>query len=170
MSIRTESLVLRKGTQADIAQLVPAIGDRVVAEQLAHVPWPYTEQDAVKFIARMQTGELPRFLVFQQSENGEVLVGGCGASSKDGHVTIGYWVRHSHWGRGIATEAVAALLVQLAGDGHEDVFAEHKPENLGSAKVLAKLGFDEIEPTDKLMKLPEKSEPFLILRHKRLKP
>jgi [ribosomal protein S5]-alanine N-acetyltransferase len=54
---------------------------------------------------------------------------------------IGYGVRRDRWGQGIATEA-ASLLVGLGFGqlGLHRIFAYHHPDNIGSGRVLQKIG------------------------------
>ena len=57
---------------------------------------------------------------------------------RDGRREIGYWIGRDHWGRGVATAALAAFL------GEEKARPLHAgvvPENGGSLRVLAKCGF-----------------------------
>lgn len=57
-------------------------------------------------------------------------------------VTIGYFLSESHWGKGIATEAVSILLDYLFKDGGINrIQAEVMPLNEASKKVLLKNGF-----------------------------
>lgn len=160
--IRTARLSLRPGRSGDIKALVAAMADRVVVEQLSSVPWPYTRADAERFIAGMTRDAMPRYLIFQSGADGEALVGGCGVTRGGEQLKIGYWVKREVWGQGVATEAVAALLDTLRALGYDRVFAEHKPENLASARVLEKLGFAVCEGEP----LVDKSHPALVLRVK----
>ena len=57
-------------------------------------------------------------------------------------VTIGYYLSESHWGKGIATEAVKILLEYLFTDVNVNrIQAEVMPLNETSKKVLLKNGF-----------------------------
>ncbi len=57
-------------------------------------------------------------------------------------VTIGYFLSEAHWGRGIATEAVAILVDFLFKDVNVNrIQAEVMPPNENSKKVLLKNGF-----------------------------
>ena len=71
------------------------------------------------------------------------VVGGCGLlSRRQDEFELGYCLRKSSWGRGIATEAVRAVLD--AGFRHlhaHRVYATVDPDNPSSAHVLEKLGF-----------------------------
>ena len=68
---------------------------------------------------------------------------------QDGHFEVGYWIGKEHWGKGIATRALAQFL---------DVVADRRPlyawvaaHNLGSIRVLEKCGFttDSDQPPSK---------------------
>lgn len=72
-----------------------------------------------------------------------VLVGGEVAGSvasfvQDGHREIGYWIGREHWGRGVATRAVALLLELEQRRPLEAWAARH---NVASQRVLEKNGF-----------------------------
>jgi RimJ/RimL family protein N-acetyltransferase len=51
---------------------------------------------------------------------------------------VGYWIAGSHWGRGVATAALAAFLVE---DEHRPLVAHVAVHNPGSRRVLEKCGF-----------------------------
>ncbi|CAN5669361.1 GNAT family N-acetyltransferase [soil metagenome] len=57
---------------------------------------------------------------------------------QDGHREIGYWIGKEHWGKGIATEAVARFLDLVTDRPLYAWVAEH---NIGSIRVLEKCGF-----------------------------
>jgi [ribosomal protein S5]-alanine N-acetyltransferase len=55
---------------------------------------------------------------------------------------MGVHLLEGHWKKGIATEACIAVIGRAFDDlGVDWLFAGHSPENIGSAKLLAKLGF-----------------------------
>ncbi len=57
---------------------------------------------------------------------------------------IGYMLARSHWGRGIAAEAVGRVIEHLFDvEGHRRIFADTDPDNLGSRRLLEKLGFQQ---------------------------
>ena len=63
---------------------------------------------------------------------------------------IGWWVDPRVWGRGIATEAAAAMLCEaFCRLGAESVVARYQAANLGSARVTANIGMSPFrESTD----------------------
>ena len=56
-------------------------------------------------------------------------------------VEIGYALVPAQWGKGIAREAVRALVTQLFAEGNRRVFADTDPDNTPSNRLLEKLGF-----------------------------
>jgi RimJ/RimL family protein N-acetyltransferase/uncharacterized cupin superfamily protein len=70
------------------------------------------------------------------------VVGDIEAWDQDGRRLIGYWVGRAHWGRGIATAALAGFLAN-----HEKgrpAFALVALHNVGSLRVLEKCGFRRV--------------------------
>ncbi|GAA2048017.1 GNAT family N-acetyltransferase [Catenulispora yoronensis] len=57
---------------------------------------------------------------------------------------LGYWLGRDHWGRGIATTALALFLCEMT---TRPVHAYVAPHNAGSRRVLEKCGFrvDDVE-------------------------
>ena len=61
---------------------------------------------------------------------------------RQGKVTeIGYGLKRAYWGKGLVTEAVAALIDLLFAEGQRRVFADTDPDNKASIAVLQRLGF-----------------------------
>ena len=73
-------------------------------------------------------------------EQGEV-VGNVGSWVADGERLIGYWIGREHWGRGIATRAVADLVAEIAERPVHACVVEH---NRASIRVLEKCGFEVV--------------------------
>ncbi len=70
------------------------------------------------------------------------MVGHVTAFESDDRLWVGYWIARSHWGRGIATEAVLLLLAE---ETRRPLHARVASSNLGSCRVLEKCGFEAIE-------------------------
>lgn len=86
-------------------------------------------------------------------ETGE-LIGCCGLRPyAENTYEIGFHLRPQFWGKGYAMEAAnAAIEYAFTTLQAEKIFAGHNPKNVGSQKVLAKLGFEYLrdefyEPT-----------------------
>ena len=57
---------------------------------------------------------------------------------ESGRREVGYWIGREHWGRGIATRALAAFLEE---EPVRPLYAHVAVHNLGSIRVLEKCGF-----------------------------
>src|ERR1044072_798601 len=55
-----------------------------------------------------------------------------------GDPSVGYWIGREHWGKGIATRALAAFLGEVA---PRPLYARAAADNAGSLRVLQKCGF-----------------------------
>nr|WP_257215194.1 GNAT family protein [Sphingomonas sp. R-74633] len=64
-----------------------------------------------------------------------------GEKRQGGVSEIGYMLGRSHWGSGIAAEAVTAVIDQIFAEGQRRVFADTDPENRASRRLLERLGF-----------------------------
>ena len=143
MFARTPRLLLRPGFPEDAPALAQAIGDRMIARNLAVVPWPYTLRDAEAFLASPRDPVLPSFLIFERTETEPRLVGSCGLGRRaSGAVEMGYWIARAYWGRGFATEACEALVEIARALDLPALEGSHFIDNPASARVLEKLGFE----------------------------
>jgi RimJ/RimL family protein N-acetyltransferase len=80
------------------------------------------------------TGVTPRVILADG-----VIVGAVNISPHDGRDSIGYWIAREHWGRGIATRAVALMLSEFS---RRPLYATTAAHNLPSIRVLNKNGFE----------------------------
>ena len=145
MFARTPRLLLRPGFPEDAPALAGAIGDEAIARNLANVPWPYRMRDAEAFLASPRHPGLPSCLIFDLGRGSPELAGACGLGRRaSGAVELGYWLARPFWGRGLATEACAAVIAMAKALGLERIEGSHFLDNPASGRVLEKLGF---EPT-----------------------
>jgi RimJ/RimL family protein N-acetyltransferase len=132
----------------DVNDLVRHLTTRAVYRWTLRVPHPYNESHARQWLAivadlRRQHSQPLQFAIRGQDGS---LIGGIGLEVGEGasahRAELGYWVGESHWNRGIATAAVAALtrytrdqlkLSKLTAG----VFAG----NIASCRILVKNGF-----------------------------
>lgn len=99
------------------------------------------------------------FSIVPKSSPGTI-IGGVGINSLSPAPSVGYALHPDFWGKGYATEAVRGLVEAwwgLArvpvedtnaagnGSGEERLFAATQRENIGSRKVLSKVGFEVYE-------------------------
>jgi [ribosomal protein S5]-alanine N-acetyltransferase len=106
-------------------------------------PHPYTIQHAHEYLQRATT-EQPEMKFCIEIEH--AAVGGIGAHpGQDVYrhtATVGYWLGEQFWGRGVMTEALAAV-TDLCFDNFplRRISAEVFANNPASARVLEKAGF-----------------------------
>jgi RimJ/RimL family protein N-acetyltransferase len=68
----------------------------------------------------------------------EQVAGWIGSWPQDGVRLVGYWIGREHWGKGIATRALAEFLHHV---NERPLFAHVAQNNVGSIRVLEKCGF-----------------------------
>jgi RimJ/RimL family protein N-acetyltransferase len=66
------------------------------------------------------------------------VAGNIGCWEQDGRRLVGYWLGREFWGRGLATQALAELLEEVAA---RPLYAWVASSNIGSIRVLEKCGF-----------------------------
>jgi RimJ/RimL family protein N-acetyltransferase len=107
---------------------------------------PHTREDVVREIEQQiqhQTVLGWSFWAVEERPTGE-LIGDCGLQPlehRGPEVELGYDFHPRAWGRGLATEAVGAVMRQAFGPlGIERVVAVVKPDHVASQRVLEKAG------------------------------
>ena len=122
----------------DAARLRVITNDRVVARSIHFLKLPFTRADALRLI--VDRGGVDRFIgVWRQGALAGVV--GAHLAGADA-IEIGYWIARASQGNGYATEAARALVTLLRRRfPARRVFAECRPDNRASWRVLAKLGF-----------------------------
>ena len=66
------------------------------------------------------------------------VAGNIGSWPQDGFRLVGYWIGKKHWGKGVATQALAAFLHLVT---ERPLHAHVAKHNAGSSRVLEKCGF-----------------------------
>jgi RimJ/RimL family protein N-acetyltransferase len=148
MFARTERLLLRPGWREDAPALFQAIADERIVRNLATAPWPYRLADAEAFLTRERKALDAACLIFLRTDGAPRLVGGIGFGRMppdergESELEFGYWIARPHWGRGIATEAGAAMIANARLSLRlPRLAAGHFLDNPASGRVLEKLGF-----------------------------
>jgi RimJ/RimL family protein N-acetyltransferase len=161
--IRTGRLTLRRPNARDTGAIAEALANYRVAKMLTRVPQPYHLEDAEDWLAAI--GEPgPATWIFAitlggvrailapelEAANGNVsdrLIGVVAiewreASSRTGW-HVGYWLDEAHWGKGIMTDALNAVIARffsvMMG---ETLFSSVMADNPASLRIQGKLGFD----------------------------
>jgi RimJ/RimL family protein N-acetyltransferase len=76
--------------------------------------------------------------VLRTVEADGVVVGNVVSWEHEGEREVGYWIGREHWGRGVATAALAAFVAEVT---DRPLFAHVVTTNAGSIRVLEKCGF-----------------------------
>jgi len=83
----------------------------------------------------------------------DTAVGGCGIAPQSGHLRcnaeVGYWLAERHWGRGVATQALCALVARAFTDPEiTRVVAPIHADNAASMRVAEKAGMlrESVQP------------------------
>jgi len=144
MKIRTPTSLLRDWTRDDIGSLVRHANNPLIAAMMRDgFPFPYTQEDARRFITLATTPGPRLFLAIEVDGEAQ---GGVGIHLLDDvhrrSAEIGYWLSESCRGRGIATDAVRAIVPVAFGTFdiirlQAGIFSN----NRASMRVLEKCGF-----------------------------
>ena len=146
VELRTTRLWLRQPRLGDAAQITRLLNNFRVAGNLARVPYPYREIDALSWLRACRPDAPAAETGFSLDLPGEGVVGNCGFHLDDrGKPVIGYWLGEPFWNRGFMSEALAAIVdwyftVTAADRIGSGVFAFNK----ASLHIQKKIGFTEI--------------------------
>ena len=125
---------------ADDARALTAITDETVTSRVHFLSAPFTEADARALIARSGGGDVFHAV---RDARGLDLYGVVGVHRRAaGEYEIGYWFAARVRGKGIATEAVRAVVEALAAAQPDcSIVAECHPDNDRSRALLRRVGF-----------------------------
>jgi len=140
--LRARRLVLRPFGPGDVDGVLAYATDEAWARYLP-VPIPYQRSDAESFVAHATSVDWKQD-AFWGLEYESRLVGALDLSVPSPHLgTLGYSIARTEWGRGLATEAVCAVLECVFASQPELVRIEATThvDNVASMRVLEKAGF-----------------------------
>lgn len=131
--IRTPRLTLRRLIPDDADAIAHGIDNFDVSKWLAVVPYPYSRQDALEFIAKVHGGCKPFWAI-------------CDAEGLQGIVCLddelAYWLSRSVWGRGYGFEAARAAVGHwFSRENAEHLESGYFDGNERSGRLLRALGF-----------------------------
>lgn len=144
--LHTDRLILREFTLDDITALHALESRPDVARYIWGVPQTLEETSAEVEAFVQQQREEPRqsagFVI--ASRTNPALIGRCGLSAtqrEPGESGLWYSLHPDFWNQGLATEAVSAMLeFGFRELGRRRIWADVDPGNIGSWRVLEKLG------------------------------
>ena len=139
--LQTQRLVIKKPELKDKQSLIEALNNWEVVKWLVRVPYPYTAEDANHWITHL-TKDNYAFNIYLDSK----LIGGIGLSQENEHSDYA----EEHWGKGYTTEACTKIISYAVQELKiTKIKSAYIIDNDRSAKVLKKLGFQEIEKGSK---------------------
>ena len=140
-TLRTARLVIRPLAPTDAPRIYELASAREVALNTMHIPHPYPPGAAEEWIASQEEKRAEGHYHFAIDDG--ALAGGIGLRVQRDfdRAEIGYWIGVPYWGRGYATEAVAAVIRF----GFEElnlnrIYAGYFSRNSASGRVMAKNG------------------------------
>ncbi len=142
--IETPTLTLRPLTHADASAVARILGDARVAHMLRTVPHPLPEGTAERYIERLGGGVAPERALAIRGKGEAALRGVVSVrffADSDG-ARLGFWLDPAWWGKGVMSEAVAAVTDALFEDGAPWIEAGVFDDNPASRRILERLGFD----------------------------
>lgn len=140
--LRTQRLHLRPMTIDDVDRIALFISDYEVSKWLARVPHPYEHEHAIDWVARNakpKPADETGFVL----DRGEGLIGGIGFRLDEDTPDLGYWLAKPHWGKGLMSEAVEAVIGWLFEvTDHDQIGSGVFESNDVSLRIMTKLGFE----------------------------
>ncbi|MCC7503358.1 MAG: GNAT family N-acetyltransferase [Flavobacteriales bacterium] len=145
-TLTTERLVLRQARPSDAAAVFALRSDPLVMQ---HVNRPLAEgvEDAIALIERITiavaANDAVQWAVTEKGHDTFIGLIGFWRMEKEHHkAELGYTLARDHWGKGITSEAIAAVLhFGFNTYGFHRVEAITRPANVGSIRALLKNGF-----------------------------
>lgn len=146
--LHTPRLLMRKITVGDIPSLVKYANNKKISGNIINIPYPYEEPNAVFRISYVHQGfkNKQRYvfaIILKESEEfiGEISLH---LDNQKNFAEIGYWIGEPLWNKGIAAEAVKAVLKFGFEKLNLDlIFGNCHTENPASGKVLKKNGMKQ---------------------------
>lgn len=141
--VRTGRLVLRRPRAEDASDIARLANDKVIAENTARIPHPYTRAHAEDFIAAASKAAGGQsFLAFAEFDGVCTLIGCAGFGVADGAPELGYWIGEPYRGKGFATELARAMVDYVfETTGAEKINVCCRVTNPASRRVIEKCGF-----------------------------
>ncbi len=143
--ITIDDLTLRPIAETDAPRIASVCNDESLSRNTARIPFPYTLEDATRFVARAiregESGEEYRFAICKD----DLLIGCTGIMAKENDTQeLGYFIAADSRGRGFATKAATAISTFGFDRLRAKIIeAGYFTDNPVSGRVLQKLGFKD---------------------------
>jgi len=126
-------ITLRPVQDGDLDVLFAHQADPVAAEMAA-----FPARDRPQFDAHWARIRLDPAVVTRTILADGVVAGNIGCWADGARWLVGYWIGREHWGRAVATRALAQFLAEVP---NRPLYAHVAAHNAGSIRVLQKCGF-----------------------------
>ena len=133
------AVTLRPLGDADLDALFEWEREPRAVEMAAFTPADPSDRAAFDAHSQRVRSDPSNLLYAVDDEGG--FVGTVASFTRDGDREVTYWINPSRWGEGLASAALAEL---LRIDATRPIFGRVAEHNSGSAKVLARAGFEHI--------------------------
>lgn len=152
--LQSKRLFFAKPSVKDAPRIAEFLNHKDIALMMTGVPHPYSLQDALEFVEKINnSGEDAKYFFQIYDRSTSLLIGAIGIAfrperSIDGkqHPELGFWLGKPHWGQGIIPEAATALIEHFfKTDTSERLYVSHDISNARSKRVIGKLGFTYIK-------------------------
>jgi len=136
--IETERLILRKfkNDTSDLQALYEILSDIEVNKYLPWWPVQSLAENKIFYEERILKSKY-FFAICLKTD--DLPIGYIDVSEDSAH-DFGYGLSRKYWNQGIATEAATGMIQYLKNEGVPYITATHDRENIGSGKVMQKLG------------------------------
>lgn len=168
--LHTNRLKLRRIQIEDAPSLIKYANNKKISDRILNMPYPYQEPQAVFRVSYVVQGfkNKTRYVFSIVLKEREEFIGEISLHLEGPNKTaqLGYWVGEPFWNKGIATEAIEAVLPF----GFEKlelnlIFATCHVENGASEKVLLKNGMQKQNVQGNVALYSLAKEEFEALKH-----
>ncbi len=126
----------------DAEALFAVFGDPVAVKWWTHAALDDVEQTREKLAANVTRPDWRSWAITLAGDDRAIGTAGAHEKRQGKVIEIGYSLAPAHWGKGIAREAVTALIDYLfTVEGHRRICADTDPDNVASNALLTRLGF-----------------------------
>lgn len=147
MSIETSRCILRPASISDLSMLEQALGDPAFPARLP-LAGLLRNGRLANWLEKMSNSQsLGQAALWSiDVKHGAACIGQVGCFERAGSApALSFWLAPTHWGAGLAHEAVAAFLAQIRAKPEvERIWASTAQWNVASQKLLGALGFELI--------------------------
>jgi len=142
--IKTARLELRAFVVEDAQRVQALAGDPKVSALTSNIPHPYRDGMAETWIAQHdEWAAAGRSYVWAICRQGELAGAISLTDVAPAHqAELGFWLGRCAWGKGFMTEAAQAVVAHAFRNlGQARLYSSHFASNVGSGRVLEKVGF-----------------------------